>query len=198
MPRRALPFRAGGTYHLYNRGHNRQTVFRCASDYRAFLPAFRRYFDIPLAHAAGSPGATLLAYCLMPNHYHLVLQPEDDDLSARMQRLPISFTKTLNAKYQRVGALFQGQFHAIAVETDEPLIHLTAYVQCNPVQAGLVRRPDDWEYSSCREYLGARPGTLPRPDMVLELCGGRTAYGLLLRPANGEGMDDIEHLVLEE
>lgn len=133
----------------------------------------------------------------MPNHYHLVLQPEDDDLSARMQRMLISFTKTINAKYGRVGALFQGQFQAVAVETDEQLIHLTAYAHCNPVQAGLVRRPDDWEYSSCREYLGARPGTLPRPDTVLELCGGRRAYSLLLRSTAGDRLDGIEHLVLE-
>jgi len=58
-----------------------------------------------------------------------------------MQRMLISFTKALNAKNQRVGALFQGPVHAVAVETDEQLIHLTAYVHCNPVQAGLVRRP---------------------------------------------------------
>jgi hypothetical protein len=115
-----------------------------------------------------------------------------------MQRLQISLTKTQNAKYQRVGALSQGQFQAVAVETGEQLIQLTAYVHCNPVLAGLARRPEDREYSSCREYLGARPGTLPRPDMVLELCGGWTAYGLLLRPATGEAMDDMEHLVLEE
>jgi putative transposase len=140
MPRRGHPCRAGGSYHVYNRGNNRQPVFWSDLGYRAFLQAFRPYFDIPLAHAAGSPGA-LLAYCLMPNHYPSVLQPEDDALSARMKRMLISFTKALNAKNQRVGALFQGQVHAVAVETDEQLIHLTAYVHCNPVQAGLVRRP---------------------------------------------------------
>jgi len=58
-----------------------------------------------------------------------------------MQRMLFSFTKALNAKNQRVGTLFQGQVHAVAVETDEQLIHLIAYVHCNPVQAGLVRRP---------------------------------------------------------
>jgi REP element-mobilizing transposase RayT len=197
MPRRAHPFRTGATYHLYNRGHNRQTVFRCGSDYLTFLQAMRTYLDVVPADAAQASGATLLAYCLMPNHFHLVVQPEDETLSARMQRLLISFTKTLNAKYERVGALFQGQFHAVRVEADGQLIQLTAYVHRNPVEAGLVRRSQDWEYSSCREYLGTRPGTLPDPSLVLDLCGGRRAYRRLIDTKIEQGSECLEHLVLE-
>jgi REP element-mobilizing transposase RayT len=147
----------GGTYHLHNRGSNSQRVYRCDSDDRAFLKSLRDYLGVAPAGPDEAAGTRLLAYCLMPNHYHLLVQPLDDALSSRMQRLQISFTKALNAKYQRVGALIQGQFQAVAVETDEHLTQPTAYVHFNPVQAGLVRRPDDWEYSSRRKYLCARP-----------------------------------------
>lgn len=198
MPRRTYPFVPGGTYHLYNRGHNRQTVFRSDSDYRTFLQALRTYLDVVPAHAAHASGATLMAYCLMPNHFHLIVQPEDEALSGRMQRLLISFTKTLNAKYGRVGALFQGQFQAVRVEADEQLIQLSAYVHRNPIEAGLVRRPQDWEYSSCREYLGTRPGTLPDPSLVLDLCGGVRAYRQLVEARAELASECLEHLVLEE
>jgi len=198
MPRRTYPFLPGGTYHLYNRGHNRQTVYRCDSDYRTFLQAVRNYLDVMPAHAARASGATLLAYCLMPNHFHWIVKPENQALSARMQRLLISFTKTLNAKYGRVGALFQGQFQAVEAEANGQLIHLTAYVHRNPVEAGLVRRPEDWEHSSCREYMGTRPGTLPDPSLVIDLCGGRSAYRRLIDAKIEKPSGCLEHLFLEE
>ena len=140
----------------------------------------------------------MLAYCLMPNHFHLIVQPDDEALSWRMQRLLISFTKTLNAKVGRVGAFFQGQFQAVRVETDEPLIQLSAYVHRSPADAGLVRRPQDWEYSSCREYLGSRPGTLPDPRLVLDLCGGVRAYRRLIAGETDLVSECLEHLALEE
>jgi REP element-mobilizing transposase RayT len=198
MPRRTYPFLEGGTYHLYNRGHNRQTIFRNDSDYRTFLQGLRTYLSLVPADATQAAGATLLAYCLMPNHFHLIVQPHDESLSGRMQRLLISFAKTLNAKYGRVGSLFQGQFQAVRVEADEQLIQLSTYVHRNPVEAGLVRRPGDWEYSSCREYLGARPGTLPDPGLVLDLCGGSRAYRRLLEAKADPAAAGLEHLTLEE
>lgn len=198
MPRRTYPFQPGGTYHLYNRGHNRQVVFRSDSDYRTFLQGLRTYLDVAPAQAGRASGVILLAYCLMPNHFHLIVQPQDEVLSARMQRLLISFAKTQNAKYGRVGALFQGQFQAVGVEAEAHLIHLSVYVHRNPVEAGLVRRAPDWEYSSCREYLGARPGTLPDPGLVLDLCGGRRAYRRLVEAPGEPSAEGIQPLILEE
>lgn len=84
------------------------------------------------------------------------------------------------------------------VEADEHLTQLSTDVHRNPVEAGLVRRPSDREYSSCPEYLGARPGTLPDPGLVLDLCGGRRAYRRLLEAKAEPAAADLEHLVLEE
>jgi hypothetical protein len=134
----------------------------------------------------------------MPNHFHLIVQPHDESLSGRMQRLLISFAKTLNAKYGRVGGLFQGQFQVGRVEADEQLIQLSTCVHRNPVEAALVRRPSDWEYSSCRVYLGARPGTLPDPGLELDLCGGSRAHRRLLEAKAEPAAACLEHLVLEE
>ena len=198
MPRRKRPLQAGCVYHVYNRGNNRQLVFPADTDYRFFLHAMHEYLGVTPTARDGPVGTTLLAYCLMPNHFHLVLRPEDVCLSARVQRQLISFTKTMNGKYGRVGALFQGQLQAVLVETDLQLVHLSAYVHQNPVQTGLVRRPEDWEYSSYREYLGSRPGTLPNPGLVLELCGGRGTYRALVEASKQSTPESLQRLVLEE
>jgi hypothetical protein len=103
----------------------------------------------------------------MPNHFHLLLCPADDQFSRHMQRFSISYTKAINKRFDRVGALFQGKFQALLVDRNETLLHLSRYVHLNPVEAGLVKRAQDWEFSSYREYVGLRPGTLPRPGVIL-------------------------------
>ncbi|NJL48398.1 MAG: hypothetical protein HC929_14100 [Leptolyngbyaceae cyanobacterium SM2_5_2] len=95
----------------------------------------------------------VLAYCLMPNHYHLLVQCKTQDVSGAMMRLSVAYTKAMNRRYNRVGALFQGQFQSIGVESDEYLYHLTRYIHLNPVKAGIVAHPKDWEFSS---YLDER------------------------------------------
>jgi len=134
----------------------------------------------------------------MPNHVHLLVQPLDDALSSRMQRLLISFTRAIHAKYGRLGALFQRQFPAVAVENDDQLIHLSATIHRNPVEAGLAARAEAWQYSSCREYLGVRQGRLPQPGVVLHLCGGRRGYRGLLNGGLGEAATGLEHVILED
>ena len=93
----------------------------------------------------------LLAYRLMPNHFHLLVRLLSERLSASMQAMTLAYTKTINHKYGRVGSLFQGRFKAIRVVEPAHLDVLTAYMHENPVKARLVRRATDWEYSSCRD-----------------------------------------------
>lgn len=89
MPYRKVPFRAGHCYHLYNRGVNRGPIFFCDENWRFFIQRLRDYFI--------SPHADILAYCLMPNHYHLLVYLKTDDLSQRvMQPLTVSYTKAIN------------------------------------------------------------------------------------------------------
>lgn len=152
MPRRKLEFRAGCYYHLYNRGHNRSNIFFDRQNYLYFLRQLHRYLV--------QQDVDIVAYCLMPNHYHLLVYLQTDDLSNRMQACMLSYTKAINQRYQRCGSLFQGRFQAIWVNTDQYLLHLTRYIHLNPVKAGFVTRPEDWEFSSYQDYLELRQGQL--------------------------------------
>lgn len=159
MPRRQVEFRAGEFYHVYNRGVNRDPIFFDDDNYLFFLNKLREYI-VPLV-------AECIAYCLMPNHYHLVLRLTRDDLASAMQIFGTSYTKSINKHMARVGPLYQSRFQAIHVDREEYLLHLTRYVHLNPYAAKLVRTPEAWEYSSYREYTGTREGTLPSTDTVL-------------------------------
>jgi putative transposase len=186
MPRRSVPLLAGEYYHIYNRGNNGQRVFLEPENYLFFLRRLRRYLRGEVqtpetGHPPGSTevlpvGVTLVAYCLLPNHFHLLVRAHDDELSRRMQRFSISYTKAINERFQRTGALFEGQFQAISVAQDKYLLHLSRYVHLNPARAGLVKRAEDWEFSSYRDYLGLRRGTLPQPDVVLAQFPTPDAY----------------------
>lgn len=165
MPYWVTPLYAGGIYHLYNRGNNRGRLFFEAENYRFFLRQLEKYF-LPAQ-------IELLAYCLMPNHYHLLVLLHDANLSAVMQRFSLSYSKAMARRFQRTGSLFEGPFQSRHVAKYEYLLHLSRYIHLNPVVAGLVSRPEDWEFSSYREYLGLRAGGPARPEVVLGVLEAR-------------------------
>ena len=146
MPRRDLTFQPDCYYHLYNRGNNYNLIFFERENYLHFLRLVRRHLI--------EQTLDVLAYCLMPNHYHLLVQCKTDAVSRAMQRLAVAYTKAMNRRYRRVGSLFQGQFQAIEVTRDRYLYHLTRYIHLNPVKAGMVLHPEDWEFSSYLDYAG--------------------------------------------
>ena len=134
----------------------------------------------------------------MPNHFHLLLQPHDDNLSHHVQMLAISYTKAINKQRNRVGALFQGAFQAKHVDRDEYLLRLSRYIHLNPVQAGLVARPEEWKLSSYRDYLGLRNGTLPNPEIVLAQFPTRRAYQQFVDAHKPSDTGHIAHLLFDE
>ncbi len=183
--RRKIRFFPGATYHLYNRGNNRENIVVERENYRYFLRLVRRYL---------LPVMDVLAYCIMPNHYHLLvrikqksdfLEKSDfsdrafDDVSPHiseaLRRLSIAYTKAVNKRYGRVGVLFQGPYQVKAV-TPERLLDLSCYIHHNPVAAGFVAAATDWPFSSVREYLGQRDGTLPTPAPILAHMPAETTY----------------------
>jgi putative transposase len=191
MPYRKVEFRAAHCYHLYNRGVNRGPIFFCDENWGFFIRRLRRYFT--------PPHADVLAYCLMPNHYHLLVYAKTDDLGQRvMQPLSVSYTKAVNKQQRRVGPLFQGPFQATWVDRDAYLTHLSRYIHWNPVAAGLVERPADWAFSSYRDYVGLRAGTLPVTDLVLSQFPSRHAYQAFVEEHDDENVRIIEHLLFEE
>jgi putative transposase len=162
MPRRLVPFIAESYYHIYNRGNNREAVFFEPENYFYFLQGMERYL---------LPVADIIAYCLMPTHYHLVIRvkPSSEalkrsevvsDVSSAMMKLAVSYTKAVNKHFRRVGVLFQGAFRAKPITNSSHLLHLCRYIHANPVKDGLVTDPSDWSYSNYLEWLGEGDGIL--------------------------------------
>ncbi len=172
MPYRATTFKAGNFYHLYNRGNNRQNIFFERENYLHFLRLLRRHLP--------TDDLEILAYCLMPNHYHLLVHLKSGNLSERMKAMSLAYTKGMNVRYNRVGALFQGRFCSIQVDHEAYLVHLVRYIHLNPVKDRLVMHPEEWEFSSYREYAGLRNGTLPNMEQVRTLTGTQEAYRMFL------------------
>ncbi len=136
----------GGLYHIITRGNNRQLIFGSDDDYRKLL--------LQLAHQKARLPFYLYAYCLMPNHIHLLIERQDDSISRVMQRLLTAYSQYHNRKHRKSGHLLQGRYKAILCQSDQYLAELVRYIHLNPVRAKMVRRPQDFPYSSHRAYLG--------------------------------------------
>lgn len=158
---RKVKFVQGQYYHIYNRGANRLPIFRTRDNYLFLLRKVKKY----AAHFEIS----VIAYCLMPNHYHFLLRQDGPHpISAFVQAVFNSYTKAFNKMFDRSGTLFEGPFRAIMVDRDAYLVHLCRYIHRNPLEAGLVDHPARWEFSNYREWVGERNGTLVDRALVRE------------------------------
>jgi REP-associated tyrosine transposase len=162
MPRTARASLGGSCYHVLNRGNGRAKVFHKEQDYAAFVAL--------LEPACERLAMRILAYCLMPNHFHLVLRPHHDgDLSRWMQWLMTSHVRRYHRHYGGSGHVWQGRFKAFPIQEDEHLLAVLRYVERNPLRAKLVRKAQDWSWSSLRQrspktgqsILAASPVPLP-------------------------------------
>ena len=133
-------------YHVTARGDRRESIFEDDADRRAFL--------LTLAQVVKRFNWLCYAYCLMDNHYHLLIQTPDGNLSKGMRQLNGVFTQLSNRRHQRVGHLFQGRFKAILVDADAYLLELARYIVLNPVRAGMKKKPENWPWSSYRASQG--------------------------------------------
>jgi putative transposase len=121
--------------------------------------------------------ADILAYCLMPNHYHLIVKVNSNDFSQKvMCPLGISYTKAINKQEERNGHVFQGPFQLRCVNSDGDLLNLSRYIHNNPVEAGLVNKPSKWEFSSYLDYVGLRKGQIPKTGFILSHFRDFKAY----------------------
>jgi REP-associated tyrosine transposase len=158
----------GAFYHVTSRGNEKKDVFKSRRDREKFLEY--------LASATQRYGAVIHAYCLMSNHYHLLLETPAGNLSQIMQHINSAYTTYFNVKRKRAGHLFQGRFKALLVEADEYAAELTRYIHLNPVRAAMTARPEDWPWSSYRGYIGQdnAPEWLKK-EFILGFFGKRTA-----------------------
>jgi REP element-mobilizing transposase RayT len=151
----------GALYHLTSRGNERQTVFRDDTDRQRFLALLTREVRQLRWH--------LHAYCLMDNHYHLLVETPEPNLARGMRRLNSAYSQCFNRRHDRVGHLLQGRYHSVVVQKESYLLELSRYIVLNPVRAGLVAKAHDWPWSSYRATAGlaAAPGFL-EVDWLLE------------------------------
>jgi len=136
-------------YHVTARGDRREAIFEDGQDRSTFL--------VTLEQVINQFNWTCYAWCLMDNHYHLLIQTPDGNLSKGMRQLNGVYTQASNRRHQRVGHLFQGRFKAILVDKDAYLLELARYIVLNPVRAGRVKKPNDWSWSSYRASMGLEP-----------------------------------------
>jgi REP element-mobilizing transposase RayT len=148
------------------RGNNRQPIFLDPADYQQYLTELSRARQEEPHH--------VLAYALMPNHVHLVIEAvPDGSPSAAMQQVSVNYTRYFNVRYGRVGQLYQGRFYSNLVDRERYLLEVTRYVHLNPVRARLVIRPIEYPWSSYAIYLGVMRNHLEivEPERILALFG---------------------------
>jgi putative transposase len=160
MPRTARASQGGYCYHVLNRGNGRRPVFHKDGDYAAFVKLLRQ--------AGERTPIRLLAFCLMPNHFHLVVWPiHDGDLSTYMQWLLTAHVRRYHQHYHSSGHVWQGRFKAFPIQEDDHLLTVLRYVERNPLRAGLVRCAQDWRWSSAAPPVPGMPaldsGPVGRP-----------------------------------
>jgi len=150
MPRTARASRGGYVYHVLNRGNARQDVFHKDEDFAAFVNL--------MVEANERLPMRLVGYCLMSNHFHLLLWPhKDGDLSRWMQWLLTSHVRRYHRHYHGSGHVWQGRFKAFPVQDDEHFWTVLRYVERNPLRTGIVKRSQDWEWSSLKPTARSHP-----------------------------------------
>jgi len=172
MPRIPRGEFAGYCYHVLNRGNGRARVFHTDADYRAFIQL--------LALAKHRFAVSVLAFCLMPNHFHVVLQPPDNSVLSRfMQWWLTAHVRRHHRRHRTSGHLWQGRFKSFPIQGDEHLLTVIHYVLRNPVRAGLVDHHGEWPWSSTHFPEATDPWPLPRPsDWEEQLARAEPTAGL--------------------
>ncbi|MFH1836713.1 MAG: transposase [Candidatus Omnitrophota bacterium] len=176
MPRRKLPLVESEIYHVYNKSIAGFEIFKNPLEYERMLRCIIFYNllrqpckffmfekmikkslkDItPLINIySASKKVDIIAFCLMPTHIHLILkQLSENGISDFLSLIQQSHSQYFNKKYERKGPLWEGRFKNVLIETDEQFLHTTRYIHLNPTSDNLVKKPEDWKYSSYKAYL---------------------------------------------
>ena len=190
-----MDFLAGHNYHVYNQGNNRELIFFEEQDYLLFLRKMKK---------ALHPHCSILAWCLMPNHFHWLININSDyktlyDVNSRSKKLnPLnkdiasllsSYTQVINKKMGRTGSLFRKRTKAKSIDEerdkhDEYLLNCFIYIHQNPLKAGLVDKLESWKFSSYRDYCELRHGSL---------CDIGFSKNLLHLPESAQNFHKLSH-----
>ncbi len=211
MPYRQTVLATGEFYHIFNRGVARMPTFVTSRDYSRFTQALQYYMnanakpkfsaahELSILHSATKNLIDIIAYCLMPNHFHLLLkQKTENGISQYMKNISISYTKYFNIKNDRVGPLFQGAFKAVRIETTEQLLHVHRYIHINPTVGFVTKSLEDYPWSSFHEYAKRKIGFCEK-ELILSNFSNPKQYRqfLLDQEDYGKQLKGIQHLLLD-
>lgn len=205
-------------YHIYNRGINKAEIFLDEKDYKVFLSYLKLYLTLPelrgdSSQAHSNPPSKelrnyfdhvkLIAYCLMPNHYHLMVwQKEADRINFFMRSLATKYSRYFNRKYNRLGPVFQSVYKAVLVETEEQQVYLTKYIHRNPVELLPARSLlADYKYSSYGQYLGLFNQSWVNKNEILDLIskiGENKSYEDYVEETGDADLPSMKTIVIEK
>ena len=171
-------------YHVMSRGNDRKRIFLKHRDYERFL-------EYVLA-AKDRFRFFLYAFCLMPNHYHMLLETVLPNISSLMQYINGSYTTYHNTKYQRCGHLFQGRFKSIIVDKDRYFVELTRYIHLNPVRDKIVSLPDQYAWSSYRGYIYGKDKYVDLEEIKRYVSMSRQTYKRFVLDGMDKEVDPLE------
>lgn len=183
MPRIGRAVAAGFPHHVIQRGNNREEVFFDTKDRKKYLALLKKY--------SVKWESTIISYCLMSNHIHLLTKPKSDEsLYKMMQGLTLCYTQYFNRTYQRTGRLWECRYHSCIVDHEKYLWAVARYVEQNPVRAGMVEKAEDYPYSSARAHVNGSKDAVLGEELFSN--DRRADYTLLLR--SDMPRKEIEHL----
>lgn len=194
MPRTPRIRSKSGIYHIMFRGTNRQEIFHDGDDCKRFLETMEKYKK--------ESEISVFGWCLMGNHVHLLIQEGNEELAITVKRIGVSFVSFYNSKYKTSGHLFQDRFKSECVEENKSLLAVIRYIHQNPVKAGLVQKPIDWEWSSCRGYYN--PDKFQDPlldsDLILSFFSGKRSLFIKFNEEKNDDsyLDDIKKVRLTD
>lgn len=213
MPYRTIPLVNGEIYHVFNRGVAKLPVFDDTRDYHRFLDTLYYYqFQGPkpqfsqlkrfknLDFEKNKKIVEIICYCLMPNHYHLLVkQLNENGISEFISKFSNSYTKYFNTRHKRVGPLLQGQFKAVRIEHDEQLLHASRYIHLNPIVSFLVKDLRRYLWSSYPNYIGLYSDKVCNKELILSMFKSAQNYEqfALDQIDYGKSLELIKHLLLD-
>lgn len=214
MPYRQTPFVTNGYYHIYNRGIDKRNIFFTDQDKKRFLrtisyyqirdpkPKFSTYQVMKTFPVDKSKRIVeIICYCLMPNHFHLLVkQTEDGGISEFVRKFIHSYTKYFNAKHKHEGPIFMGLFKAVPIESDEQLQHVSRYIHLNPRVSRIVQDLEKYPWSSYQAYVANKTQYIPlKKDAILSFFKSPVEYKKFMKDqiAYGETLELIKHELLD-
>lgn len=206
MPCRPEPFVSDNCYHLFNRGVEKRIIFSSERDYQRFLqtlyyyqfagpkPKFSTKDRFKVNDFSLNPKIVeIICYCLMPNHFHLLIkQLKDNGITEFSGKVINSYTKYYNTKHKRIGHLFQGTFKAVPIETDMQFMHVSRYIHLNPYTSEITDNLENYTYSSYPHYIGLVKDRLCNSEIVLGFFKNTNDYKEFVS-GHGDYGRELEH-----